>query len=71
MKYKVCIKETVEGEFEVTAKNREEAYDIAYKKYKESEFVNEPGTLVDLEFSVANSNEDYTEWVDYMYAPCV
>lgn len=70
MKYKVCIRETVEGEFAVDAQNREEAYDIAYKKYKECEFVNEPGNLLDLEISVEDINGDYNEWRDNMYSIC-
>ena len=58
MKYKVCIREIIEGEFEVDAQSKEEAYDIAYEKYKECELVNEPGDLADLEISVTYSKGD-------------
>ena len=47
MIYKIGIEETVVGSFQVEASSREEAIKFAIEKYHNSEFVNEPGDLID------------------------
>lgn len=44
-KYNVMIEETVWQTFEVEADTQEEAKEIAAQKYREAEFVLEPGNL--------------------------
>ena len=47
MIYNIGIEETVVGHFEIEASSREEAIKFAIEKYHNSEFVNEPGDLID------------------------
>lgn len=61
MKYCICIEETVVGSFEVEAKSKEEALEIAKEKYDNCESVNEPGELVEKRFAVRNNGEDFDE----------
>ena len=42
-KFVIAIEETVVGEFEVIAETENEAKEIAHKKYKNREFMLEPG----------------------------
>lgn len=44
-KYNVMIEETVWQTFEVEADTQEEAKDIAAQKYRDAEFVLEPGNI--------------------------
>lgn len=62
MKYCISIEETIVGSFEVEAKSKEEALEIAKEKYDNCEFVNEPGDLVEKRIAVRTSNEDFGEW---------
>ena len=45
MIYKVTIEETVCDEFYIEANSKKEAFDIAVEKYRNCEFVLEPGEL--------------------------
>lgn len=45
MIYKVTIEETVCDEFDIEADSKKEAFDIAVEKYRNCEFVLEPGEL--------------------------
>ena len=65
MKYYISIEETVVGSFEVEAKSKEEALEIAKEKYDNCEFVNEPGDLVEKKIAVRTSNEDFGEWEEF------
>ena len=65
MKYKICIEETVVGNFEVEANSKEEALRIAKDKYNNSEFVNEPGKLTSKTMAVALDGENFDEWVEF------
>ena len=62
MKYKICIEETVVGNFEVEANSREEALEMAKYKYYNCEFVNEPGELVEKKISVNASGDNNFIW---------
>lgn len=61
MKYKVIIEETLSEEFEVEAKTKEEAIDIAEKKYRNGEIVLEPGNLTAAQMVALLGNENLQE----------
>lgn len=44
-KYKVILEETVVSEFNIEARNKNEAFEIACKKYLDGEIVIEPGEV--------------------------
>ena len=56
-KFRVCIEEIVSDEFEVEATNEKEAIEITRERYKNGEFVLEPGNLEDVKFGVVKCNE--------------
>lgn len=56
-KFRVCIEEIVSDEFEVEATNEKEAIEITRERYKNGEFVLEPGNLEDVKFDVVKCNE--------------
>ncbi len=62
MKYCISIEETVVGSFEVEAKSKEEALEIAKEKYDNCEFVNEPGELVGKRIAISTNGENFDEW---------
>lgn len=64
MIYKVNIEETINGEFEVVANSKKEAFAIARNKYYNGEFVNEPGSLSCVKVAVS-CNNDFGEWVEF------
>lgn len=64
MIYNVNIEETINGDFQVEANSKQEAFEIARKKYYEREFVNEPGNISKVQAAIAENNNDYSEWVD-------
>ena len=65
MKYIVNIEEIVNGQFVVEANSKEEAFDIAVRKYKNCEFVLSPGDLTCKQMSVVEKDEDYIEWKEF------
>ena len=65
MKYYISIEETVVGSFEVEAKSKEEALEIAKEKYDNCEFVNEPGDLVEKRIAISTNGEDFGEWEEF------
>lgn len=65
MIYKIGIEETVVGSFQVEASSREEAIKFAIEKYHNSEFVNEPGDLIDKKISASLNNEDMDVWEEF------
>jgi hypothetical protein len=65
MKYCISIEETVVGSFEVEAKSKEEALEIAKEKYDNCEFVNEPGDLVEKKIAARVDGEDFSGWEEF------
>jgi hypothetical protein len=65
-KFVVAIEEMVSQEFEIFAKNDEEAMQIAEEKYKNGELVLSPGNLVCKQISVRNTETNLgCEWVEF------
>lgn len=62
MKYIVNIEETVNGEFEIEADSKEEAFNIARDKYNNDELINEPGNITCKQIAVVERNKDYINW---------
>ena len=65
MIYKIGIEETVVGNFKLEASSREEAIKLAIEKYHNSEFVNEPGDLIDKKISASLNNENMGVWEEF------
>lgn len=65
MKYIITIEEMVSEDFEVEAKNAEEAMNIAEEKYKKCEFVLEPGNLTFKQMAIISPESDATEWTEF------
>lgn len=63
-KYIIAIEETVVQEFEVAAKNREEALSSAEEKYRKGEFVLEPGELQYTQMKLINPENEKSEWIE-------
>ncbi|MBE6037719.1 MAG: hypothetical protein E7218_00750 [Anaerofustis stercorihominis] len=61
-KYIVVVEETVVGEFEVIAENEEEALEITFQKYRNCEFVLEPGEVQYVQMRTVYPYK--TEWVE-------
>ena len=62
----VTIEETVSENFDVIARDYREAIDVAIKKYRNCEFVLEPGNLIFKQLIVYNTkNEALTEWIEF------
>lgn len=64
-KYAITIEELVSKEFVVEAKDAKEAMEIAEKKYKNGEFVLDPGKLVAKQMAIAEPDDEATEWCDF------
>lgn len=63
--YYVYIEETICDMFEVEATSMEEASDIAEEKYKNGEFVLEPGELEGTQLKVSDPETgEETSWVE-------
>ena len=63
MNYKVTIEETIVQDFEVEANSREEAYEIARKKYRDNEFVLESSECNYQQMSIPDEKSgDLKEW---------
>ena len=50
MHFEILIEETISDTFYINAHTREEAVLLAQKKYRQGEFVLEPGHLLDVKF---------------------
>ena len=59
--FRIAIEETITDEFIVEAYDKDEAIDIAIRKYEEGEFVLEPGNLIVKQMAVVNYISP-TEW---------
>lgn len=55
-KYAILIEETVTEEFEIFAENEDDALEKAHQKYKNTEFVLEPGELQHVKMTIIKSN---------------
>lgn len=64
-KFVITIEETVAQDFEVYADTAEEAMKIAEEKYKNCEFILEPGNLIAKQMAIINPDEEETEWVEF------
>ena len=62
-KFVVAIEETVVKEFEVYAKNEDEALEMAEKKYISGEFVLEPGEVQFKQMALISPIA--SEWVEF------
>ena len=63
-KYTITIEEMVSENFEVEAATAEEAMEIAEQKYRDGEFVLEPGNLVCTQMAITNPSAEATEWME-------
>ena len=64
-KYTIAIEETIVTEFEVFADNTAVAMRIAEKKYKEGDFILNPGEVQFTQMSVVNPSDETTEWCEF------
>lgn len=64
-RYVITIEELVSKEFVVEAKDAEEAMEIAEKKYKNGEFVLDPGDLVTKQMAITGPDDEATEWCEF------
>lgn len=64
-KYIVTIEETVSQNFEVEAENAEQAIELAENKYKNGEFVLEPGDVCFKQMAIMNPDDEATEWIEF------
>lgn len=65
MKYTITIEETVAKDFEVEANSAEEAYETAEQKYKDGEFVLDPGECQFRQIAITAPNDEATEWREF------
>lgn len=63
-KYTITIEEMVSENFEVEAATAEEAMELAERKYRDGEFVLEPGNLVCTQMAITDPSDEATEWVE-------
>lgn len=65
-KFEVTIEEMVSKTFLIEAQSDDEAMEIAIEKYKNGEFVLEPGNLVAKQMEIHSLEKDtYTEWFEF------
>lgn len=64
-KYLVTIEEQVSQTFEVMAENADSAKRIAEDRYKNGEFVLEPGNVTARRMAVENSDDEAEMWTDF------
>lgn len=64
-KYTIVIEETIVEEIEVIAQNEKEALENARQRYKQADFVLEPGELQHVQMMIVKSckDEDKLEWI--------
>ena len=62
--FRVAIEETVIDEFLIEATDKNEAIDIAIRKYREGDFVLEPGNLISKQIAVVDHNSP-TDWFEF------
>lgn len=63
-KYTITIEEMVSQDFEIEAATADEAMEIAEQKYRDGEFVLEPGNLVCTQMAITDPSNEATEWME-------
>lgn len=64
-KYTIAIEEIVVKEFELYAGDSEEAMRIAEKKYRNGEFILDPGEVQFKQMCVSKPVSEVTEWSEF------
>ncbi len=65
LRYIVSIEETISEDFEVYAETREDALEIAAKRYKNCEFVLDPGNLIYKQMAITFPEEKASTWAEF------
>lgn len=65
MKYTITIEETVSKDFEIEADSAEGVYEMAEQKYKDGEFVLDPGECQFRQIAITAPNNEATEWKEF------
>lgn len=64
-KFIITIEELLSQEFEVEAKNAEDAMNAAEEKYRTGEFVLELGEVSFRQMAITEPDGEVTEWVEF------
>ncbi|MGN1347847.1 MAG: DpnD/PcfM family protein [Acutalibacteraceae bacterium] len=64
-KFIIAIEEILVGEFEIEAKDAQNALEIAEEKYKRKEIVLEPGEVQFKQMSILSPSSEVTEWFEF------
>lgn len=62
MKYTITIEETCAKDFEIEANSADEAYETAEQKYKDGEFILDPGECQFRQIAITKPSDEATEW---------
>ena len=65
MKYTITIEEAVTKDFEIEANSASEAYETAEQKYKDGEFVLDPGDCQFRQITITKPSDEATEWREF------
>ena len=65
MKYTITIEETNAKDFEIEAESAEEAYEMAEQKYKDGEFILDPGECQFRQIAITKPSDEATEWREF------
>ena len=65
MKYTITIEETVAKDFEIEASSADEAYETAEQKYKDGEFVLDPGDCQFKQIAITAPSDEATKWREF------
>ncbi len=63
--FQITIEETVTGSFKVVANTNKEAIKIAIEKYKNGEFVNEPGEIEERRIASLDVTGHLNAWENF------
>lgn len=64
-RYKIAMEETCVQEFEIEAEDSILALELAKQKYRNGEFVLEPGEPQFHQMAVVSPNNECTEWIEF------
>lgn len=64
-KFVITIEETVSQDFEVEAENAEQAVKLAKEKYRNEEFVLDPGEVCFKQIAITKPDGEATEWFEF------
>ena len=65
MKYTITIEETVTKDFEIEANSANEAYETVEQRYKNGEFVLDPGEYQFRQIAITKPDDECTEWREF------